>query len=69
MAGASGQSLQEIGESMVGNRIKIHLIVDSCSNPIDFILIVNEVRDSNVESELLVLLPLLDHCCRHRLWL
>ncbi|MDO9819664.1 IS5/IS1182 family transposase, partial [Glaesserella parasuis] len=36
--GASGQNLQAIGKSVAGNSTKIHLAVDSCRNPIDFVL-------------------------------
>ncbi|CDH98758.1 hypothetical protein SVR5_00207 [Glaesserella parasuis 29755] len=36
--GASGQNPQAIGKSVAGNSTKIHLAVDSCGNPIDFVL-------------------------------
>ncbi|EPZ99679.1 hypothetical protein HPSSW114_1823 [Glaesserella parasuis SW114] len=36
--GTSGQNLQAIGKSVAGNSTKIHLAVDSCRNPIDFVL-------------------------------
>ncbi|MFC1102617.1 transposase [Pasteurella multocida] len=41
----------------IGNNIKIHLVVDSCDNPIGFILTSGEVYDSKTIPELLILLP------------
>ncbi|OOR87634.1 hypothetical protein B0183_11625 [Glaesserella parasuis] len=55
--GASGQNLQAIGKSVAGNSTKIHLAVDSCRNPIDFVLRGGEVHDSKAAPELEVLLP------------
>ncbi|MDP0210500.1 IS5 family transposase [Glaesserella parasuis] len=55
--GASGQNPQAIGKSVAGNSTKIHLAVDSCRNPIDFVLNGGEVHDSKAASELEVLLP------------
>lgn len=55
--GVSGQNPQAIGKSVVGNSTKIHLIMDSCGNPIDFILMGGEVYDSKAAPELVVLLP------------
>lgn len=55
--GASGQNPQAIGKSVAGNTTKIHLAVDSCGNPIDFILTGGEVRDSKAAADLIALLP------------
>ncbi|WP_040978883.1 transposase, partial [Glaesserella parasuis] len=53
----SGQNPQAIGKSVAGNSTKIHLAVDSCGNPIDFVLTGGEVHDSKAASELVELLP------------
>lgn len=42
---------------MAGNTAKIHLAVDSCGNPIDFIVTGGEVHDSKAAPDLLALLP------------
>ncbi|WP_109422895.1 IS5-like element ISAac2 family transposase, partial [Aggregatibacter actinomycetemcomitans] len=55
--GASGQNPQAIGKSVAGNTTKIHLAVDSCGNPIDFILTGGEVHDSKAAPDLVALLP------------
>lgn len=55
--GASGQNPQAIGKSVAGNTTQIHLAVDSCGNPIDFILTGGEVHDSKAAADLVALLP------------
>lgn len=55
--GASSPHSQAIGKSVAGNTTKIHLVVDSCGNPIDFILTGSEVHDSKASPELVALLP------------
>lgn len=55
--GANSQNPQGIGKSVAGNTTKIHLAVDSCGNPIDFILTGGEVHDSKAAADLIALLP------------
>jgi transposase len=55
--GSQGEEPQAIGKSVAGNTTKIHLAVDSCGNPIDFIVTGGEVHDSKVAPDLLALLP------------
>lgn len=55
--GANGQNPQAIGKSVAGNTTKIHLAVNSCGNPIDFILTDGEVHDSKAAADLIALLP------------
>lgn len=53
----TGQNPQAISKSVAGNTTQIHLAVDSCGNPIDFILTGGEVHGSKAAADLVALLP------------
>ncbi|OOH85067.1 IS5 family transposase [Pasteurellaceae bacterium 15-036681] len=55
--GAKGNESQAIGKSVAGNTTKIHLAVDACGNPVDFLITGGEVHDSKIAPELVALLP------------
>ena len=50
-----------IGKSVAGNTSKIHLVVDSSGNPIDFEVTGGEVHDVKVAPELIARLPVADY--------
>ena len=55
--GAVGEDSQAIGKSRAGNTSKIHLAVDSCGLPIEFLVTGGETHDSKAASELIAQLP------------
>ena len=55
--GAAGEDSQAIGKSRAGNTSKIHLAVDSCGLPIEFLVTGGETHDSKAASELIAQLP------------
>lgn len=55
--GAAGEGSQAIGKSRAGNTSKIHLAVDSCGLPIEFLVTGGETHDSKAASELIAQLP------------
>jgi transposase len=59
-AGAAGKESQAIGKSRAGNTSKIHLAVDSCGLPIEFLITGGETHDSKAAGELIALLPAAD---------
>lgn len=59
-AGAAGKEPQGIGKSRAGNSSKIHLAVESCGLPVEFVISGGEIHDSKAASELIALLPASD---------
>ncbi|WP_419569594.1 IS5 family transposase [Rheinheimera sp.] len=59
--GACSDEHQAVGKSRDGNTTKIHMAVDSCGLPIDFIVTGGEVHDSKAALELLEKLPDAEH--------
>jgi len=55
--GAAGEDSQAIGKGRAGNTRKIHLAVDSCGLPIEFLVTGGETHDSKAASELIAQLP------------
>jgi transposase len=53
----SDESDHGIGKSVAGNTTKIHLVVDSSGNPIDFEITGGEVHDAKVAPELIAKIP------------
>lgn len=64
--GARTEDKQAIGKSRGGNTTKIHMAVDSCGLPIDFIVTGGEVHDSKAAIELLEQLPDAEHVIADR---
>ncbi|WP_037054941.1 IS5 family transposase, partial [Rheinheimera baltica] len=59
--GARSKDKEAIGKSRGGNTTKIHMAVDSCGLPVDFIVTGGEVHDSKAAIELLEQLPDAEH--------
>jgi len=55
--GAAGEDSQAIGKGRAGNTSKIHLAVDSCGLPIEFLVTGGETHDNKATSELIAQLP------------
>lgn len=64
--GARSEDKEAIGKSRGGNTTKIHMAVDSCGLPIDFIVTGGEVHDSKAAIELLKQLPDAEHVIADR---
>lgn len=52
-AGAATQSTEAIGKSRGGNTTKIHLAVDACGLPVEFIITGGEINDCTAAPELI----------------
>jgi len=52
-SGAMHGERRDIGKSRAGNTTKIHMSVESCGNPVDFIITGGEVHDAKVAPDLI----------------
>ena len=59
--GASGNNDEAIGKSVAGNTTKIHMAVDACGLPIDFLITGGQVHDCKVAPEFIAQLPPADY--------
>ena len=60
-AGAAGGENQAIGQSVAGNTTKMHMAVDACGLPIEFVITGGEVHDCKVAVEFIRKLPEADY--------
>lgn len=60
-AGAASANDEAIGKSVAGNTTKIHMAVDACGFPIDFIITGGEVHDCKVAPEFIAQLPVAEY--------
>jgi transposase len=60
-SGAMGNENQAIGKSVGGNTTKIHMAVDACGFPIEFVLTGGEVHDCKAAPALIDKLPASEH--------
>lgn len=60
-AGGGVKENEAIGKSVGGNTTKIHMAVDACGFPIEFIITGGEVHDSKIAPDLIEKLPIADY--------
>ena len=56
-AGAAGKGDEAIGNSRAGKTSKIHLVVDSFGNPVEFVITGGQVHDSKMANKLIQRTP------------